>query len=141
MIEAYFDGATDDNNKKRVINCAIGVLIKEDGEEITSISRKVGQGSSNYAEFFALVTCLLEIVALGKTGEKVVVYGDLRPAVDAMNGLASFRHDIEWFALYQEAVELKKLFSSISFVWIPNRKNSQAHDLSRRPFLSTPNPK
>lgn len=136
MIEAYFDGATDDNNKKRIINFAIGVLIKEDDIEIASISRRVGKGSSNYAEFFALVTCLSELVALGKTSENIVVYGDFKPTTDSMNGMANFRRDIEWFDLYQEAVELKNLFSSISFVWIPNKKNTLAHDLSRKPFLS-----
>ena len=141
MIEAYFDGATDDNNKKRVINCAIGVIIKENGQEISSVSRKAGQGSSNYAEFFALVGCLTEILALEKADEKVVVYGDFKPAIDAMNGLEKFRNSIEWFDLYQQAVELKKLFKTITFVWIPNRKNGLAHDLSRQPLLTTLNRK
>lgn len=136
LIEAYFDGATDDDNKKRVINFAIGVVIKEDGIEIASISRRAGQGSSNYAEFFALVVCLSELVALGKSSEEIVVYGDFKPATDSMNGLANFRPGIEWFALYREALELKKLFSSISFVWIPGRRNTEAHDLSRQPFLT-----
>lgn len=134
MIEAYFDGAADENKKNRRINCAIGVVIKEDGQEIAAISRTVGRGSSNFAEFSALVACLAEIIAIGKAGGKVVVYGDLRPAIDSMNGLIDFRPDIEWFELYREALELKKQFNSISFVWIPNRKNSQAHELSRKPF-------
>jgi ribonuclease HI len=135
LIEAFFDAATDDNNKKRVTNFAIGVVIKQEGTVISSISTMGGQGGSNFAEFFALVACLKELFMLGKTGEQIVVYGDFKPAIDSMNGIVNFKPGIVWFDLYRQAIELKRLFSSISFVWIPGRRNTQAHELSRRPFL------
>ncbi|MEB0259177.1 reverse transcriptase-like protein, partial [Undibacterium sp. 5I1] len=77
--QAYFDGSAHPNPGKIGIG---GVVVSPSGIKI-EISRAMGYGDSNEAEFYALNAVLA--CALEQRPAKLVVFGDSRTVIDSVN--------------------------------------------------------
>ena len=120
---AWFDGSSHPNPGKIGIG---GILKSPDGRTI-EISCAAGHGSSNDAEYLALIAVLEAAVRLQPA--MLVVYGDSQIVINEMSdasslGAGSLQHHRE------HAKQLLSQLSSVTLTWIPRHKNSAADALS-----------
>ena len=119
----FFDGSARPNPGKM----RIGVVIETD-EKVLEISRDVGEGTNNVAEYLALIEGLREALKMGV--DEVEVYGDSTLIVEQVNGNYRVR-DERLKGLHDEALRLLSSFRRWRVEWIPERENERAHALSR----------
>ena len=131
--QAYFDGSAHPNPGKIGIG---GVVISPSGIKI-EISRAMGYGDSNEAEFYALNAVL--DCALEQRPAKLIVFGDSRTVIDSVNAdrTQSKKNTVSLPAcstLQEQCEQAKQLiaqFTDISLIWIPRKKNAEADALSQ----------
>lgn len=131
--QAYFDGSAHPNPGKIGIG---GVVVSPSGIKI-EISRAMGYGDSNEAEFYALNAVLA--CALEQRPAKLVVFGDSRTVIDSVN--ADHTHSKKNIVrlpacstLQEQCEQAKQLiakFTDIRLIWIPRKKNTEADALSQ----------
>lgn len=122
----WFDGAIKQQRDK----AAGWWVLAPDGREFEGCLR-TGVGTSNQAEYEALICCLKELHARG--ARRVVVRGDSQLVVYQTMGrwqlkqqtLAPFRNKV-WL--------LSAQFESIKLVWVPREQNRRADAMSNKPF-------
>ncbi len=121
----FFDGACRGNPGPM----AIGVLLLENGRKVKEVSKRIGTGTNNIAEWRALVEGLELAKAQGC--RELEVRGDSQLIIKQISG--EFRvKSINLVPLFNEAMELCKSFEELRFKWVRREENSYTDSLSNR---------
>ncbi len=119
----YFDGSARPNPGRM----RIGVVLQTENGE-TEISKDVGDGTTNVAEYRALIEGLKKALDMGV--DEIEIFGDSTLVVEQV--LGNFRvRDPKLKELHSEVVKLLEKFKRWSIEWIPDSENSRAHELSQ----------
>ncbi len=131
-MEIHFDGACDNVRNKEM---GIGVVAYLEGKEVISIHKYKGRGSSNKAEYLALIAalelCLERLINAPATD--FIVRGDSQLIVNQVNGVYKVRNpDLHLFW-----IRVKKLLYGIpkhqfTLEWVPRDLNKRADELSKQ---------
>jgi len=105
--------------------CAIGIVVIENSKVVKQISKNMGIGTNNEAEYLALIEGLKLAIDLGFTDADIVIQSDSQLVVSQVN---------EWWKvsknnlkpLNAEARELLSKFQSARVEWISKRRISKA---------------
>lgn len=135
--QGFFDGSITVNPGG---DMTIGGLIYEVSDEKKSLiyefsekfpSKEFPNGTSNnVAEAMALHKLLSYFELENATHERIEIFGDSQLVINRMNKRRKGGNGI--FIPYMDAaVEMIKLFSNISFRWIPREKNVEADLLTK----------
>ncbi len=120
----YTDGGCQHNPGP----AAIGVVIQDEaGKTLETISRHIGQGTNNQAEYRALIAGLER--ALELQARAVEVRSDSQLMVEQMSGRYKVK-DAALKPLFQKAQDLRWRFGGFSIGYIPRHKNHQADRLA-----------
>ena len=118
-----FDGSARPNPGRM----KIGAIIKMNGKE-KRISKEMGWGTNNMAEYLALIEALKKALEMG--AEEVEIYGDSTLVIEQLRGNYRVR-DEKMKKLYAEVIKLLSKFQNWTANWIPEELNKTAHDLSQ----------
>lgn len=131
----YFDGGI--RNSKMALGFAVYENeefydpTKEPDKELFCGHRKCGRGSSNLAEYRALIAALMECL---KREIKIVhVYGDSQLIVRQITG-ASKTNNKDLIEHRDKSLELLNLFENYSIKWIPRKYNKRSDQLVNQIF-------
>ena len=113
-----------------------GVLVRDStGAVVSRISRGLGDGTNNRAEYGALLLALEEAARLG--AKKVRIRTDSTLLANQMN--ASFRiRDVAIGRLASRALELMRVFDKVEISAVPREENSGADALATAAVRDTP---
>ena len=123
----YFDGACRGNPGPM----GIGVVLLENGKKIKEISKRLGKGTNNIAEWSALIEGLKLAKAHGC--RELEVRGDSQLIIRQITGRYMVKSE-NLIPLYNEAKRLSARFGKISFKWVKRDNNAQTDALSNRAF-------
>ncbi len=118
-----FDGSARPNPGRM----KIGAIIRMNGKE-KRISKEMGWGTNNMAEYLALIEALKKALEMG--AEEVEIYGDSTLVIEQLRGNYRVR-DEKMKKLYAEVIKLLSKFQNWTANWIPEELNKTAHDLSQ----------
>ena len=121
-LKIFTDGKTINNPGPSYI----GVLIKEGEKEIRRIRKFVGNGTSNEAEYMAMIEGMREALKLGAKDVEILTDSEL--VVRQMRGEYKVRAK-NLKRLKKRAESLLKKFESFSITHIP-RKENPAHKVA-----------
>ncbi len=121
----FFDGACRGNPGPM----AIGVLLMENGSKIKEISKRVGTGTNNIAEWKALI----EGLKLAKVHgcRELEVRGDSQLIIKQISGEYKVKSD-NLVPLFNKAMGLCKSFEKLRFKWVRREENSYTDALSNK---------
>ena len=122
-LTIYIDGACKGNPGP----AGIGVVIKKNGETIKEISKSIGEGTNNIAEYSALIQALEE--ALEKKADSVQIYTDSELVYKQITGEYKVKHP-NVSALHLKARLLMTRFKDIKITHVLREKNKQADKLA-----------
>jgi ribonuclease HI len=126
-LTLYTDGAARRNPGP----AAIGVVIKNGGRTVATISQAIGQATNNQAEYRAVIAGLERALELG-AGE-VEVRADSQLVVQQLAG--AFRvKEASLKPLYQQAQALCNRFANCLVSYIPREENQEADRLANQAF-------
>lgn len=126
MRKIQFDGCAFPNPG----NMGIGVVLIENGNIITTISKKLpGKGTNNIAEYTALLTGILKALDLG--WKEISVEGDSKLVINQVNGIWSIKKE-HLIDLYNQVVKELSNFDSYTINWTPRENNSIADKLATK---------
>ncbi|MBF0478484.1 MAG: ribonuclease HI family protein [Candidatus Omnitrophica bacterium] len=123
ILEIYIDGACSGNPGP----AGIGVAIKKDDIVVKEISRYIGEGTNNIAEYSALICALKE--ALAMKADKVNIFTDSELVFKQVTGKYQIKN-ANLQNLCREALRLKKGIAEFSIAHIPREKNKIADKLA-----------
>ena len=107
---------------------AIGATIKDErGRLITTISRSIGETTSNQVEYQAIIAALQKAVELG--ARQVEICADSELMVKQLNG----RYRVRKASLrpsYQQVGQLLSQFDSFTIIHVPREQNKEADELA-----------
>jgi ribonuclease HI len=118
----HFDGSSKPNPGMM----RIGAVIECCGEK-KRISKTVGLGTNNIAEYLALIEALKIARKMG--AKAVEVYGDSTIVVEQVNGRWRTKSE-KLKELKREVLELLGKFKRWKVEWIPEKENEEAHRLA-----------
>ena len=118
----YFDGASSGNPGRR----AIGVVL-ETPTKTYRFKKEIGKGTSNQAEYYALIAGLMLAKKLGV--KELTVKGDSQLVIKQMRGEYKV-NDPTLRKLYEKAKELESSFKRVYYEWIPREENKEADRLA-----------
>jgi ribonuclease HI len=121
----YFDGACRGNPGPM----GIGVVLLENGKKIKEISKRLGKGTNNIAEWSALIEGLKLAKAHGC--RELEVRGDSQLIIRQITGRYMVKNE-NLIPLHDEAGKLCGNFEKISFKWVQREKNADTDALSNR---------
>ena len=116
----FFDGACRGNPGPM----AIGVVLMKNGKKLGELSKRLGTGTNNIAEWRALVEGLKLATVHGC--KELQVRGDSQLVIKQIKGQYSVKSD-NIIPLFNEAKKLCGNFKEIDFKWI-NRKDNRMTD-------------
>ncbi len=126
-IRIYTDGASSGNPGPS----GIGVIIEFDGRTI-EISRSIGKGTNNIAEYRALIAGLEKARKLsGGSRKDVEIFSDSELLVRQLNGIYKVR-DLNLRKLWERVIELLRNFRSYRIIHISREENLRADELAKR---------
>jgi ribonuclease HI len=109
---------------------AIGATLKdEQGNQIATISRRIGTTTNNQAEYRAVITALEKAVKLGV--KDVELRADSELVIKQINGRYKVKN-VALRPLYQEVVKLIGLLDRFKASYIPRERNSEADALANK---------
>jgi ribonuclease HI len=123
-LEIQVDGASHGNPGP----AAIGAVIKDrQGTTLFTISRKIGEATSNHAEYRALIEGLKKAVELGVTSGTIKLDSEL--ALKQLNGTYRIKHP----AIKPLALQAMSLLKKAKFklVHVGHDGNHEAHALAQ----------
>lgn len=123
----WFDGACTGNGEENALT-HIGVVLRYKGEVRAQISECAGAGTSNTAEWKALIA-LLEI-AIEHKASPLTIHGDSQLVIKQIEGKYRVKKE-HLKPLHQRALRLLIQLSGVKFAWIPREKNAIADALSK----------
>ena len=121
----FFDGACRGNPGPM----GIGAVLLENGKKIKEISKRLGKGTNNIAEWSALIEGLKMASAHGC--KELEVRGDSQLIIRQITGKYRVRNE-NLIPLYDEARKLCRNFEKISFKWVQREKNADTDALSNK---------
>lgn len=121
----YFDGACRGNPGPM----AIGALLLENGKKVGEISKNIGTGTNNIAEWRALIEGLK--LAHAHSCRELEVRGDSQLVIRQISGKYRVKSE-NLIPLFNEARKLCAGFSKIDFKWINREENSYTDGLVNR---------
>jgi ribonuclease HI len=108
---------------------AIGVVIKNGAKTVRTISRAIGQGTNNIAEYTGLIAALLEAQDL--KADEVSIISDSELMCRQMGGRYAVKHpNIK--PLFDRARSLAQGFKTFQITHVPRAQNSEADALVRQ---------
>jgi len=107
----------------------IGAVLLENGKKIKEISKRIGKGTNNIAEWSALIEGLKLAKAHGC--RELEVRGDSQLIIRQITGRYMVKSQ-NLIPLYEEARKLCRNFEKISFKWVEREKNADTDALSNR---------
>jgi len=113
----FFDGACRGNPGPM----AIGAVLLEDGKKVLEISKIIGKGTNNIAEWRALIEGLK--LARDYACEEIEVRGDSQLIIRQISGRYQVKSD-NLIPLFNEARKLCRTFKKIDFKWVKRDENS-----------------
>ncbi len=121
----FFDGACRGNPGPM----GIGIVLLEKGKKVKEVSKRLGKGTNNIAEWSALI----EGLKLAKThGCKILeVRGDSQLVIRQIMGRYRVKNR-NLLPLFNEAKKLCSDFEKIDFRWVEREENSDTDALSNR---------
>ncbi|MCX9025299.1 MAG: ribonuclease HI family protein [Candidatus Methanoperedens sp.] len=119
----FFDGACRGNPGPM----AIGVVLMENGKKLDEISKCLGIGTNNIAEWSALIEGLKLAAAHGCM--ELEVRGDSQLVIKQISGQYRVKSD-NLIPLFNEAKKLCGNFKEIDFKWIKREDNARTDALS-----------
>ena len=122
-LEIFTDGACSGNPGP----AGVGVVIKQDGKTIKEISKYIGLGTNNIAEYTALICALLEAKALKAT--EVDIKADSELMVKQVTGKYRVQHE-NIIPLFEQVKQLKVGFKHFSLTHVRREQNTEADKLS-----------
>ncbi len=122
-VTIYTDGAARGNPGP----AGIGVVAVKGGEEVFTISRYIGPGTNNFAEYLAVIAALRKAAELAIPEVTVLMDSELvqRQLIGAYKVKAPKLKE-----LYAAAMETARLFKSCNFVHVPRERNAAADRLA-----------
>ena len=121
----YADGASWGNPGP----AAIGAIIKDEQQKILAkVSRYIGEGTNNQAEYRAVIAALKEAARF--KADLATLYIDSELVAKQLTGSYKVRN-LFLFPLYKEAVELCRKFAGLSIVHVGHEGNNEAHALAK----------
>jgi len=121
----FFDGACRGNPGPM----GIGVVLLENGKKVKEISKRLGKGTNNIAEWSALIEGLK--MALAHRCRELEVRGDSQLIIRQITGQYRVKSE-NLIPLYNEANRLSGNFEKIKFKWVKRDKNAFTDALSNR---------
>ncbi len=107
----------------------IGAVLLENGKKIKEISKRLGKGTNNIAEWSALIEGLKLAKAHGC--RELEVRGDSQLIIRQITGRYMVKSQ-NLIPLYDEARKLCRNFEKISFKWVKRDDNTSTDALSNR---------
>jgi ribonuclease HI len=127
MITIHFDGSCSPNPGVM----GVGAIIEDSGKILHTISYVCGMGTSNIAEFKALISALE--YCLNNNYLDIIVYGDSNIVINTTFGRWTARHpNIKDLCIYARSLVGK--FNYCELTWIPREENDVADRLSTQCF-------
>ena len=124
-LNIYADGASWGNPGPS----AIGAVIKDEhGKVLVKVSRYIGDGTNNQAEYQAVIAALK--AATRFKADATTLYLDSELVAKQLTGSYKVRN-IFLFPLHKEAAELCKKFTRLSIVLVGHEGNNEAHALAK----------
>ena len=123
MLEIFVDGACSGNPGP----AGIGVVIREDGQVIQEISRFIGEGTNNIAEYSALICALQEALIL--KAEKVHITTDSELVFKQVTGQYKVKHPV-LKPLFDQVLQLIKGFKDVELKHTLRENNKEADRLA-----------
>ena len=121
----YTDGGCSGNPGP----AAIGIVITRDGQTIKEISKAIGQGTNNIAEYTAVVYALQEALLLNASD--VLINTDSELMARQINGQYAVKHgNIK--PLFDQIKDLSGRFKSVKVTHVPREHNAPADKLARQ---------
>lgn len=121
----FFDGACRGNPGPM----AIGVVLLENGTRVKELSKSLGMGTNNIAEWSALVEGLK--LALNYGCKELEVKGDSQLIIKQITGRYRVKSD-NLIPLFREARKLCGNFQKLTFKWVAREENIYTDTLSNR---------
>ena len=118
---------TDGASKGNPGPMTIGVVFQTDKKIIRKISKKIGYGTNNQAEYTAVIYALDLARRLGY--EEIELCSDSQLLVNQLNGDYAVKSK-NILDLNEKVKKLKTKFKKINFKWVPREKNEIADDLA-----------
>ena len=113
----FFDGGCRGNPGPM----AIGAVLLENGRKVSEISKNIGIGTNNIAEWKALIEGLK--LAQAYACKELEVCGDSQLIIRQISGRYKVKSD-NLIPLFNEAMKLCGTFKKIDFKWIKRDENS-----------------
>ena len=124
-LEIFTDGGCSGNPGP----AAIGVVIQESGKTIRTLSRAIGQGTNNIAEYTALIVALQEALIL--KADEVSVKADSELMCKQVSGAYAVKHE-NIKPLFAQVKHLITGFKSFQITHVPREQNAEADALVRQ---------
>lgn len=121
----FFDGACRGNPGP----VGIGAVLLEKGKKVSEVSKRMGMGTNNIAEWRALIEGLKLAKAHGC--RELEVRGDSELIIKQISGEYKVRSR-NLIPLFNAAVKLCGDFERLKFKWITREENSYTDNLSNR---------
>ncbi|KCZ72532.1 ribonuclease HI [Candidatus Methanoperedens nitroreducens] len=121
----FFDGACRGNPGPM----AIGVVLFRDGKKVKDLSKFLGTGTNNIAEWSALIEGLK--LAKDHGCRELEVRGDSQLIIRQITGKYRVRSS-NLMPLFHEAKKLSNSFERLRFKWITREENIYADALSNK---------
>lgn len=121
----FFDGACRGNPGPM----GIGAVLLENGKKVKDISKHLGKGTNNIAEWSALIEGMKLAKAHGC--RELEVRGDSQLIIRQITGRYRVKSE-NLIPLYKEAKRLAGNFGKISFKWVQRENNADTDALSNR---------
>ena len=118
-LEIFTDGGCSGNPGP----AAIGVVIKQGGRTVKTLSRAIGQGTNNIAEYTALIFALQEALIL--KADEVSVNTDSELMCKQVCGKYAVKHE-NIKPLFGQVKHLVGGFRSFQIAHVPREQNSEA---------------
>jgi len=113
----FFDGGCRGNPGPM----AIGAVLLENGKKVKEISKNIGIGTNNIAEWKALIEGLK--LAIAHDCKELEVRGDSQLIIRQISGKYKVKNE-NLIPLFNEALKLCGNFNKIDFKWIKRDENS-----------------
>lgn len=121
----FFDGACRGNPGPM----SIGVVLLENGTRVKELSKRLGTGTNNIAEWNALVEGLR--LALDHGCKELEVKGDSQLIIKQITGRYRVKND-NLIPFFREARKLCDNFEKLTFKWVAREENVYTDTLSNR---------
>ncbi|MBU4373686.1 MAG: ribonuclease HI family protein [Euryarchaeota archaeon] len=121
----FFDGACRGNPGPM----AIGAVLMENGKKVKDVSKRIGMGTNNIAEWRALIEGLKLAKAHGC--KALEVRGDSQLIIKQISGQYKVKSD-NLIPLFNEAMKLCKSFDELRFRWVEREENLYTDALSNK---------